>query len=249
VIDTIFGDAFSGTRFAIPAVDTGTSVPLPQDAPNQRYAPLIALLSRQLLERRSVRNDVRSSSTNYMWVEGEEAFVHIIMDSLNQTLRSLNGFEARPWGVGARPNRDFNGIGNVYDEPIGSVPDGHLPSLNANVRMGRCGPIAVDSSVHFGVSGTVFDDGEGNPVFTDHTMDQFELYRTYRVKPAPRLFRATTSCLQSNSDRDDSLNAGEIAGIALGCAAFLGVVAVVTVAGIKKRTSANESLKQKLTEE
>jgi len=201
VIEEIFGPTFSGTRFSIPSIADQAKVPLPRSGPNQRYAALITLLSRGFVGNvdEETSGGLFSDFLHHQWVDSNDAFVRIVLDALDQTLLNLGNFEGRPWGIGQRPNADFNGVGDVFDEPLASVPDGQLPSLNANVRMSRCGPTAVDSSVHFGVSGTIFEGPEGEPVFDKNSMDQLELFKAYDVKHAPRLFRATIECLESQN--------------------------------------------------
>jgi hypothetical protein len=256
VIDDVFGPTFAGTRFSIPSTASDTSIPLPRRGPNQRYAPLIVLLSRRMASpvipstatSRQGRRELRTM-LNFEWVESDEAFAQIVRDALDHTLLRLGGFAARPWGLGERPNADFDAVGETFEEPLGSVPDGSLPSLNANIRMAKCGPIAVDSSIHFGVSGAIFSDADGEPVFAEHTKDQYELYRTYQVKPAPRLFRATIDCLQQQSGGNDGLGVGEIAGIAIASTVGGGLM-VGLVVGLMRNNHASGAgdLNQKLSD-
>ena len=87
----------------------------------------------------------------------------------------------------------------AFELPLRELPDGQLPSLNMGVEMGRCGPLRISSSVPFGVSGAIQQSPSAGlpPVFGEHTLDQWELYRAplrpswrpafpFRAAPLPR---------------------------------------------------------------
>ena len=118
------------------------------------------------------------------------------------------------------------------------------------VELDECGPLLSDSSVNFGVSGTVFNRSSGTgtlppqyqygPVFATHTTDQLPLWRTFRTKSAPRLFNRTAECRarRDASTGDSGALAAEVAvGVTL-AVLVLGAGLVITL----RRRAANRAL-------
>ena len=181
VIRKVFGAVFSpGTpRFSIGAVGQAG---LPNSAPNQRFAAMIALLS----------DPEGSTLLKHDWLDGR-VWEDVVLSALDATLETLPLTE-RPWGDGLRNRASLRPVGTGLPDPLATHPAGQSPSLIALVEFSHCGPVRADSSVNFGVSGEVLN-ANGDPSFQPHTRDQLEIWIDLDTKPAPRLFGKTLACL------------------------------------------------------
>ena len=163
--------------FEIPEPPKAPLVPILPVHPSRRFASIVILLL----------NATQKPLLSFNWTD-PASVATLTLDGV------LTRLGARPWGVGARPNASMNGLANAFDSSVRQLPDAQLPSINGAVEISICGATFFASSIPLGESGLVTMGADGEPVFSQHSVDQFELYQSYEEKKFPFVFNVTQQC-------------------------------------------------------